>query len=65
MLIVSAQTPVTAQVSLTRLYENHQYFELRDELSKRPTETSPALLFYRGIVANRFNELQKSNELFK
>lgn len=66
ILIASTQMPAFAQVSsLESLYKNKQYFELRDELAKREKENSPALLFYRGIVANRFNQLQKSDEFLQ
>lgn len=66
ILLAATRIPVMAQEEpLASLYDNHQYFALRDDLSKRPSENSPDLLFYRGIVANRFNELSKSNELLR
>ncbi len=54
------------QVSqLDALYRNRQYFELRDELAKRTADKSPELLFYRGAVANKFNQSQESNLLLQ
>ena len=65
IFIAAAQLPVSAQVSLENLYRGRQYFDLRDALAKRSKENSPALLFYRGIVANRFNQLRKSDEFLQ
>ena len=65
IFIAAAQLPVSAQVSLENLYRGRQYFDLRDALAKRSKENSPELLFYRGIVANRFNQLRKSDEFLQ
>src|SRR5215203_83119 len=46
--------------SLEELYKTHQYFALRDEVNRRPDDRSPDFLFYRGVVANRFNRLEES-----
>jgi predicted aspartyl protease len=45
---------------LESLYQNRQYFELRDELAKLKNDKSPDVLFYRAAVANKFNEPEKS-----
>ncbi len=65
LLVTFAQVPVFAQSSLESLYQNKQFFDLRDELAKRSKENSPALLFYRGIIANRFNENKESIEFLQ
>lgn len=44
----------SAQTSLADLLKNRQYFELRDAVAKERTASASGL-FYRGIVANRFN----------
>jgi len=50
-----------AQVSsLEELYKTHQYFALRDEVNRRTDDRLPDFLFYRGVVANRFNRLEES-----
>ncbi len=64
-LTFSARFSMFAQSPLEKLFQDKQYFELRDELAKREKENSPELLFYRGIVANRFNQLQKSAALLQ
>jgi hypothetical protein len=65
VLIVLMQISASAQVSLESLYENKQCFDLRDELAKNSRKNSSELLFYRGIVANRFNENEKSAEFLQ
>lgn len=44
------------QSNLETLYRNHRFFELRDETKKSAYDTSPNILFYRGAVANKFNQ---------
>lgn len=50
------QLPVFAQKGLDALYKSKQYFDLRDELAKHSRRKSAKLLFYRGVIANRFNQ---------
>ncbi|MGI8468571.1 MAG: aspartyl protease family protein [Pyrinomonadaceae bacterium] len=45
----------SAQANLETLYRSHQFFELRDETKKITDDTSPNIIFYRGVVANKFN----------
>lgn len=45
---------------LKELYSNKQYFQLRDTLRARAKESSTELLFYRGAVSNKFNQLSSS-----
>jgi predicted aspartyl protease len=45
----------SAQTPLADLLKNRQYFELRDAVSAERTANA-STLFYRGIVANRFNQ---------
>jgi hypothetical protein len=52
----------SAQTSLAELLKNRQYFELRDAVSAERTANA-STLFYRGIVANRFNQPTDSIEL--
>ena len=65
LVMLSAQALASAQPALESLYRNRQYFDLRDELAKYQTENSTELLFYRGIVANRFNRLTESIEFLQ
>lgn len=65
LVLLSAQIPAFAQASLESLYQNRQYFDLRDELAKYEKGASPELLFYRGTAANRFNRLTQSIELLQ
>ncbi|MGI8555727.1 MAG: retropepsin-like aspartic protease family protein [Pyrinomonadaceae bacterium] len=55
----------SAQSNLDVLYRNHRYFELRDEIKKIKGDTSPSILFYRGAVANKFNQPQTSIALLQ
>jgi predicted aspartyl protease len=62
-LIVFVCLPIAlrAQISsLEALYKTHQYFALRDQVNRRTDDRSPDFLFYRGVVANRFNRLEES-----
>lgn len=47
------------------LYQNKQYFELRDALAKVKSNKTPEILFYRGVIANKFNESAKSIEFLE
>lgn len=49
------QSSLLGQKSLDVLYETRQYFDLRDSLAGKPIGKPADLLFYRGVVANRFN----------
>lgn len=60
LIIALAQSAVLAQSELDNLYETRQYFVLRDKLVNLSGEASPEILFYRGFIANRFNEPEKS-----
>lgn len=57
--------PVTARPSLESLLKERQYFDLRDQVRTRSRETSPELFFYRGAVANRFNQPAESIALLE
>lgn len=46
--------------ALDALYQEKSFFEMRDELAKRSDDKSIELLFYRGAIANKFNEPEKS-----
>lgn len=45
---------------LARLYAGKQYFELRDALQRQRDGAAPELLFYRGVVSNKFNRPEES-----
>jgi predicted aspartyl protease len=67
LLYVSIQLVATASPlrNLKELYNNKQYFELRDALKDRHIDEHADLLFYRGAVGNKFNQLQLSITYFK
>ena len=68
LLVVLTQTAaVFAQAAdeLDNLFRSFQHFDLRDALAKRKNNASPEILFYRGAVANRFNETENSIELLQ
>lgn len=52
----SLQTHVFAQGALEQLYDNRQFFELRDAVKKSAGPLPPDYLFYQAAVANRFND---------
>jgi predicted aspartyl protease len=66
-LIVSSQLAATARPleNLKELYTNKQYFELRDALKTRHLDESGDLLFYRGVVSNKFHQPQLSLRYLK
>ncbi|MEW6212381.1 MAG: hypothetical protein AB1631_28910 [Acidobacteriota bacterium] len=49
---------------LKDLYDRKQYFDLRDELSNHK-DTTVELLFYRGAVSNKFNQLSSAIRLLQ
>lgn len=57
-------TSAAAQTSLADLLKNRQYFELSEAVAAERTATA-AGLFYRGIVANRFNQPNDSIKLLE
>lgn len=64
-LLVLANTAVFGQTNkINELFKSRQYFDLRDSLEKIKGDSND-LLFYRGAVANRFNELEKSAKLLQ
>jgi tetratricopeptide (TPR) repeat protein len=66
LFVFLTQTPIFAQTSdLETLFRNFRHFDLRDELAKRKNDKSNEILFYRGAVANRFDETKKSAELLQ
>jgi tetratricopeptide (TPR) repeat protein len=64
VITLVALTQLTARASpypeLKKLYSNKQYFQLRDVLQGYQKDSSPDLLFYRGVVSNKFNQLHLS-----
>ncbi len=66
LTFVLVQATVFAQENeLENLFRNFQHFDLRDALAKRQNDDSPEILFYRGAIANRFNEPAKSVKLLQ
>ncbi|MEO6393685.1 MAG: pepsin/retropepsin-like aspartic protease family protein [Pyrinomonadaceae bacterium] len=55
----------SAQASLETLLKDRQYFDLRDAVAKRSKESSAESLYYRGVVANRFNQPAESTTLLE
>jgi hypothetical protein len=50
---------------LKELYLNKQYFELRDALKDQRGDKPTDLLFYQGVVSNKFNQPKLSITYFK
>lgn len=50
---------------LKKLFESKRYFELRDALDRENSEDSPIILFLKGAVSNKFNQLDKSIEYIR
>lgn len=67
LFVAWLQIPVFAQNEsrLETLYRSKQFFDLRDELSKQSGSKSLEMLFYRGAVANKFNQSQQSISLLE
>lgn len=61
-LVASLQLSAAASAypTLERLYTNREFFELRDTLRDHGRDRSMDLLFYRGVVASKFNQPQSS-----
>jgi len=64
---VAAQSIATARsiADLKKSYANKQYFELRDQLKEGGDDKSVDLLFYRGVVNNKFNRPNLSITYFR
>ena len=64
VITLIALTQLTAEASpypeLKKLYYEKQYFQLRDALQSYKNDSSTELLFYRGVVSNKFNQLRPS-----
>lgn len=61
LLLVFARVPAAlSQSQLKGLYDGKQYFELRDALQNITGDHSTDLLFYRGVVSNKFNQTEAS-----
>lgn len=58
--VVSIALAVPAQLVPQKLLSERRFFELRDELARQGKGGPPDLSFYRGITANRFNQLTDS-----
>ena len=56
ILLLCFPLAAPAQSNLEMLYRNHRFFELRDKTKKITDDKSPNILFYRGAVANKFNQ---------
>jgi len=65
LLLSLLGSAVFAQNRLDSLYQNKQYFDLRDELAKHSERRSANLLFYRGVIANRFNQNKNAIKFFR
>jgi len=50
----------TIHSNLRKLYTEKQYFDLRDALPRYSGDQSEELLFYRGAIANKFNQVRLS-----
>jgi len=58
VVLLSIQSFAQSDSSLESLYRNKQFFDLRNEIAKQSDVKSPEMLFYHGVVANKFNQLQ-------
>lgn len=65
ILLASFALSAPAQANLETLYQNRQFFQLRDELKNAPPNGSLKILFYRGAIANKFNRPDESNQLLE
>ncbi len=65
LILVLAPAVFARDDKLENLFKTRQYFDLRDELAKRKNDDAPELLFYRGVVANRFSEHDASVKLLR
>lgn len=64
ILVVWGGTAASAQTSFADLLKNRRYFELRDAVTAERIASKDSL-FYRGIVANRFNRPDDSIALLE
>lgn len=53
---------ITAEMRIRNLLADHQYFQVADELDQLPPEQAQ---LYRGILANRSNDLHRSIQLLE
>ena len=60
VFLLRADAPAASHAGLRALYTSKQFFELRDEVEKRRGDDSPEMLFYRGVVGNKFNRPEES-----
>ncbi|HEV2764914.1 MAG TPA: retropepsin-like aspartic protease [Pyrinomonadaceae bacterium] len=60
VLLSASHTPAASYAELRALYSSKQFFELRDEVERRRADDSAEMLFYRGVVANKFNRPDES-----
>lgn len=67
LIVVGSAFTLNAQPAknLETLYQKRSYFVLRDELAKQVNDSSNKILFYRGAVANKFNQPLESVALLK
>lgn len=56
LLVLSAPASLFAQTDLEKLYKNREYFDLRDAVSRKENSSQTDYLFYKAVVANRFND---------
>jgi predicted aspartyl protease len=60
IFIIHLPPTAGAYPKLKELYDHKRYFELRDALKTYRRNQSEELLFYRGVVSNKFNRLDSS-----
>lgn len=65
ILLLGVQVFAQTSSRLEDLYRNKQFFDLRDEVGKQKGDKSPELIFYRGAVSNKFNQLKQSIALLE
>lgn len=65
LFLVQVSAVAAREPELENLYQNKQYFELRDALADVKNNKTPEILFYRGVIANKFNEAAESIEFLE
>lgn len=62
LFLITATVSLRAESysDLKKLFESKKYFELRDALERETSEDTPIILFLKGAVSNKFNQLDKS-----
>jgi len=65
MLVLSFGVRAQTGSKLQVLYQTKQFFDLRDEVKKQQSGKSLDILFYRGAVANKFNQIETSITLLQ